>query len=132
MSTEQPEIVVKQEEETTREPSQEIVITKKPTKVSSKKSSVKNYRVAIGSSLISVDKSNPKSATSSAVRSVIKQIPLRTPVKVWTKSKSRIHAFDVTRDYDNAKHKRFTVARSFPSKGVSQITPEDGVPASLM
>jgi hypothetical protein len=92
----------------------------------------KTYNVHIqqpgGVSIISATKSSPHAATSHAVRKVVKDLPLRTPVKVWTKSKSKYHKYSITRDYDNAKHRRFTIAREGPSIGKKQITPEHGVP----
>lgn len=108
--------------------------TEQPKKRKTKR---KPYKVAVpsgdsGHSLINVTKSSPRAAVSAAVRGVVKSIPLRTPVTVWTKSSSRVHAFTVTRDYDTKKHRRFTVARAVAGIGTKQVKPEHNVPADLL
>lgn len=97
----------------------------------------KDYRVSVpaksGNSVLHVSKSGPKSATSHAVRSLVKSLPLREDVKVWTKSRSKYHPFIVKRDYDTQRHKRFTIARAGPSVAVKQATTTDhGIPAELL
>ena len=97
----------------------------------------KNYSVSIphhsgASSVIHSTKSGPIAATSAAVRGIVKTLPLRTPVKVWTKSRNKVHQFHVTRDYDNEKHRRFSVVRAGPSVGLKQIKEEHDVPQGLV
>ena len=107
-------------------------VTKRP----SKRRRPRKYRVAMKTdtvdSSMQVTRSGPKPAASDMARSHISQIPLREPQIIWVRSSTKIHPFKVTREYDNKKHRRFTVVRDGPPVSIKQAQdPTLQIPTNL-
>ena len=100
----------------------------------------KSYRVAIPHgdegkfSMMYATKSAPRAATSAAIRGAIKSLPLRTPVTVYTRSKSLVHKYIITRDYDNPKQRGFSIesAKSFALSTARSSSESLGIPKDLL
>lgn len=71
----------------------------------------KKYEVRVGDSTLFMTKSSPQSAARAAVRGLVKHMPLKTPMKVYAKSKSKIHPYLIERDYDNKKYRSFNMQK---------------------
>ena len=63
-------------------------------------------------SVTSLERSGPSAAASEAIRGSVTQMALRKPHRVWVKSAHKYHPYTVTRDYDNRKHRRFTLVKA--------------------
>jgi hypothetical protein len=109
-----------------------------PKKRKKRKTGAKNYTVGVPSShdsekhsVVHVSRSGPKSALSSGVRQLIKSVPLNTPTKVWVKSGTHYHEYEVSRDYENPKHRRFKVGAKKRSVTRKQAKDLQDIPAWL-
>jgi hypothetical protein len=106
----------KEETAPPKEKKEETAPVEEPPK-KKRKSKSKKYVVGVPHgdtnlhNLVHVNKSGPKSAVSQGVRQMIKSVPLKQPTTVWVSSGSHYHEFEVHRDYDNPKHKRFKVLK---------------------
>lgn len=87
-----------------------------------RKSKAKTYQVRIGDSTVIMTRSSPDAATRAAVRAVIKELPLQTPVRVYTKSKTKIHPYLIERDYDTSKFRRFSMRKTDSSAVIKKLS----------
>lgn len=84
-------------------------------------------------SVTSLERSGPSAAASEAIRGSITQMALRTPHRVWVKSAHKYHPYTVTRDYDNKKHRRFTLTKAGDSiLNKDALDPTHQIPTALL
>ena len=110
-------------------------ISPKPRK--SRKTGPKNYSVNLShgnfSSSSTIQKSTPRSATASHVRSAIRHLPHSEDINVWTRSSKRYHPWKVRRTSTNPKHRSFSLTRNGASLTYKQALAENsGVPDSFL
>ena len=84
-------------------------------------------------SVTSLERSGPSAAASEAIRGSITQMALRTPHRVWVKSAHKYHPYTVVRDYDNKKHRRFTLTKAGESiLNKDALNPVHQIPSALL
>ena len=97
----------------------------------------RKFKVAIETelhrSVTSLERSGPSAAASEAIRGSITQMALRTPHRVWVKSAHKYHPYTVTREYDNKKHRRFTLTKAGDSVlNKDAGDPKHQIPSALL
>ena len=104
--------------------------------VSKNRSSSRSYVVHINHgghvSTTTVNKSSAQAATAHVCRAHIRSFPLRTPIKINTKSSKKFHEFLLERKTDNDKHRKFSLVRARLPVSANKITEDLQIPKELI